>query len=479
MTPSDSAASPLSNVDDGSIDSLASSAAAAYAAAAGIAAPQPNTPPSGEEKREMGVETDYKSVIKVSDPELRGTHILNKHHAYKITAPNSGVSHVFRRYKDFDWLRSSLVRMYPGMFVPPLPPKKMMGSLEESFVAERRVDLERFLNRVQQAVAPNQCLASSPMFKMFVNRTATFDDGVKEQNKMLDGRTTPDVINEYNSLFPEIMKREIEDRNKVNLDVAALFEFLLSEEEKLTGLHASARSLLNSANAMSKDIGALAAHMDKLATLEKGFPDKPPPARVEVHTEFAEWTTEKKNMTAAIYNELVSAFKYELMDIEAFLDVLKFRQTVVVRRNKAVEKAKVWKLPETLVDTEKKEQQKTLDLAAEKDENDLVDAITKLILYSQTGLFWRHRMSVFRTSMSRFAKAQAVFTQRGAKTWAAVFTRASDGLSEQDMTRSINLSASFPGLSASMLGSDISGGAAASSTMASSSSSGAAVDPDL
>jgi len=391
-------------------------------------------------EKEMGSETDYKSVIKVSDPELRGTNLLNKHHAYKITTPTAGIAHVFRRYKDFDWLRSSLTRMYPGIFVPPLPPKKMVGSLEESFVAERRVDLERFLNRIQQS--PTPCLSNSPMFKMFLQRAATFEDGVKDLNKMLDSRSIQDTLHEYSELFPEVMKKEIEDRNKTNLEVAALFEFLVAQEEKLTGLHSSSRSLLNSSNMMSKDIVALSGYLEKTYTLEKGFPDKPQPTRVDIQTEFTEWGTEKKHTTAAIYHELVSAFKYELMDIEAFLEILKFRQAVVVRRNKAVEKAKVWKLPETLVDTEKKEQQRAADLAVEKDENDLVDAITKLILHTQLGQFWRNKVNMFRDCMHRFSKAQSLFTQRQQKHWANAFNRAGDGLTEQDLTRSVALPAS-------------------------------------
>jgi len=184
------------------------------------------------------------------------------------------------------------MRMYPGVFVPPLPPKKMVGSLEESFVAERRVDLERFLNRIQQS--PNQFLTNSPMFKMFLQRASTFEDGVKDVNKMLDGRNIQDTLHEYAELFPEVMKKEIEDRNKTNLEMAALYEFLVAQEEKLTGLHASARSLLNSSNMMSKDIIALGGYLERTYTLEKGFPDKPLPARVDIQTEISEWGNEKK-----------------------------------------------------------------------------------------------------------------------------------------------------------------------------------------
>jgi len=131
------------------------------------------------------------------------------------------------------------------------------------------------------------------------------------------------------------------------------------------------------------------------------------------------------------------------------LELLKFRQAVVVRRNKAVEKAKIWKLPETLVDTEKKEQQRGADLSVEKDENDLVDAITKVILHTQLGQFWRSKVNMFRGCMQRLSKAQSVFTHRQQKHWVAALNRAGDGLTEQDLTRSVSLSVSASNASGS------------------------------
>lgn len=39
---------------------------------------------------------------------------------------NEGQFEVFRRYKEFHLLRNVLVQRFPGLYVPPIPPKKTM-----------------------------------------------------------------------------------------------------------------------------------------------------------------------------------------------------------------------------------------------------------------------------------------------------------------------------------------------------------------
>ena len=56
-----------------------------------------------------------------------------------------GVITVARRYNDFKWLRSILLKAFPGLFVPPLPPANVIGRFENSFIEERRQDLERYI----------------------------------------------------------------------------------------------------------------------------------------------------------------------------------------------------------------------------------------------------------------------------------------------------------------------------------------------
>lgn len=55
-----------------------------------------------------------------------------------------------RRYNDFFHLRQVMLVRWPGVFIPPIPPKKNFGNKEDSFLSERMVFLERFLKKISQ-----------------------------------------------------------------------------------------------------------------------------------------------------------------------------------------------------------------------------------------------------------------------------------------------------------------------------------------
>jgi sorting nexin-1/2 len=57
---------------------------------------------------------------------------------------------VIRRFNDFCWLRDQLEAQYPGVIVPPLPEKLVVGRFSDEFVETRRRGLERFLVGVSQ-----------------------------------------------------------------------------------------------------------------------------------------------------------------------------------------------------------------------------------------------------------------------------------------------------------------------------------------
>lgn len=55
------------------------------------------------------------------------------------------------------WLRDTLVKEYPGFYIPPLPFKGVKRSFEEGYVSERQNQLQIFLD---QAAEHPEILAS-------------------------------------------------------------------------------------------------------------------------------------------------------------------------------------------------------------------------------------------------------------------------------------------------------------------------------
>jgi hypothetical protein len=80
------------------------------------------------------------SGFSVSDP-TKGSHTT-----YTVRGQdNDGPFEGSRRYNDFHALRNALVASWPGLYVPPIPPKKMTGNKEDSFVEDRLIFLDRFM----------------------------------------------------------------------------------------------------------------------------------------------------------------------------------------------------------------------------------------------------------------------------------------------------------------------------------------------
>jgi hypothetical protein len=58
---------------------------------------------------------------------------------YKVTGlDNNGYFTGNRRYNEFYLLRQILVLNFPGIFVPPVPGKKLVGNKDFKFILERR-----------------------------------------------------------------------------------------------------------------------------------------------------------------------------------------------------------------------------------------------------------------------------------------------------------------------------------------------------
>lgn len=68
-----------------------------------------------------------------------------------------------RRFREFNTLREVLVGRWPGIYIPALPEKKLVGSKDDKFVEERRGLLERFLKELGKI----DYLIDSKEFKIF------------------------------------------------------------------------------------------------------------------------------------------------------------------------------------------------------------------------------------------------------------------------------------------------------------------------
>lgn len=90
--------------------------------------------------------------VTVSEPVKQGDG-MNAYISYKLSTVTTRAQFrksafsVIRRYSDFVWLHANLYAMYPGVVVPPLPEKLLVGRFSPEFVESRRRALQLFLHR--------------------------------------------------------------------------------------------------------------------------------------------------------------------------------------------------------------------------------------------------------------------------------------------------------------------------------------------
>lgn len=91
--------------------------------------------------------------VEVGAPTTIGSG-LSKHTVFTITTTTSlpywsrKDAVVYRRYRDVVWLHDRLCSIFPGVIIPPIPGKKLVGNMDAEFVEARRAALEDYLNRV-------------------------------------------------------------------------------------------------------------------------------------------------------------------------------------------------------------------------------------------------------------------------------------------------------------------------------------------
>ena len=102
---------------------------------------------------------------------------------------------VDRRYSDFWTLREKLLQNWPCIYVPGLPPKKMIGNLEEDFIHLRTKQLNHFLKEMNVFDEFDNC-------KEII---AFAGSDVKNKNAMhtLVVEDYPTILKKYRRVFPD------------------------------------------------------------------------------------------------------------------------------------------------------------------------------------------------------------------------------------------------------------------------------------
>jgi len=341
----------------------------------------------------------------VHEPEERGS-FLNKYHVYKVThSPTlpSVEGHVHRRFSEFEWLRSHLVRTFPGLFVPPLPPKKITGK-DTEFLLERRNDLANFMNRLSSI----ECINRSEPFRWFLTSAKSFEDTMKYFDEKLKIRT----VEELQRLFFDFRfgTQQLE-HYELERDLVLLDNFLFSCEQKLLEVVECASALDTNFVNFTANLFKFKNSISALHEVEQGYSGRPNPQRLNIGAHCHEWWDGERASSLSMTSHLSRTFKEFLADVLAFRELIQVRSTVVAAIQKQASKTKK---TEADVRTEKY-------LATE------LDLMNKLLHYQaySTSSVWKDTRKQYRTAIVQFAKQQSASAKQLTTAWQKLCEEAS------------------------------------------------------
>lgn len=194
---------------------------------------QANKSPSSEEGSKPLPKAVNYLEINVGDPMKVGD-ITNAHIVYTIKTKNKNPEEfklipesatVTRRYKDFRWIYHQLQHSYPGRIIPPPPTKQTyIGRFNENFIENRRLSLEKMLNKISSNPILNQdkdfiIFLTSEDFNSEAKGTGAggesseFIDNEGEDSIIFDDMPTTSSSNGFMSSFFS-MSTKVEDKDE-------------------------------------------------------------------------------------------------------------------------------------------------------------------------------------------------------------------------------------------------------------------------
>lgn len=393
------------------------------ASAGGMSPSLPNISYPSQEDKEFDDSKCKHGKISVGEPELRGGKFTG-HTVYRVSCAAGSVEHVFRRYSDFVWLRAVLSASFPGVFIPPLPPKQVIGNTNAAFVEGRRGELQRWLQRI----CVRAFLSEHEGVNLFLYRaTAAYEEESKAMLKSAETRPPSEIVSLFSNLFPELLRIPRCD-SQTESEMDTIKEFLNNSEKNLNAQVVQ----------MDKMVGVQltgVAELLKVVSLcqatfeqEKIFVERLPGSmsrsgvvqRIDLQESLVQWSMAMKWGGNSYEEWFLAPARFEHQDVQAMIEAVKSRNELSEKHKKSVKTAQKWTEAGKGPKNEKQEAQRQLDDAQARDEGALLELVTKLILHAQFETFWAFRMQQYKRRMHKFAKAQIEATTQLHATWTQI-----------------------------------------------------------
>ena len=169
-------------------------------------------------KLDKNILNDKKVIIEIKNPKVISASYFQVSYTQYEIYTNITNWLVYRRYSDFEWLRYNLRKLYPKIFCPPIPNKKIGSRRFESDFVEKRM---KFLNKFINSVCENEIFKTSEPLISFLSlqdRTQ-FEAKTKEINSFSPSNFIEDIKN-----FEGVVKLIEDNNNQYYKNISSYFQ---------------------------------------------------------------------------------------------------------------------------------------------------------------------------------------------------------------------------------------------------------------
>ena len=155
------------------------------------------------------MENEEPVQLYVSDPILNKDGV-NQFTSYTLQGAKLQES-LSRRYRDFDALRRKFVERWPGIYIPNIPHKKIVGSTDKDIVGFRIEHINRFLKKISHI----DYLFNSDEMELFLQHTPNVPkalENIREDNYQNLLKRYSSVFTDYDDNFDTIAGKNEQDQ---------------------------------------------------------------------------------------------------------------------------------------------------------------------------------------------------------------------------------------------------------------------------
>ena len=274
-------------------------------------------------KLEKSPINDKKVEIIIKNPKPVETGFFTSNYiTYEVltTEVNWGVR---RRYSDFVWLRDTLCKFYPRMFVPPMPSKKIGSRRFEVDFVEKRM---KFLTKFMANVMENETFKASEPLTAFLSMTdrSQFEMKMRELTSFTPSMYIEDIKNIQGKVY---ISNEGDTNEKYYTNINNYFKL---QYQLFARLNYNMKNFYVNINAAVTHLDDVQKDFEMLHLLNSKVQMKEEVTRTyeELGIFFKNWKRMLYNQNEIIKSNIKDFFKYIQMEGTAYEELIHSREEI-------------------------------------------------------------------------------------------------------------------------------------------------------